>query len=145
MLADTKLPVKYWEEANRYATFLYNHLPPHGKDINGEARKSPQELFFNMGPSLILHHIRPFGVWCYSHIAAQIRKRKDGKSHNEWGSRVRFMGFEDYTLVGMRLYCPISDEIIVNSATFPSGPDLMSLQIPTEALERIGVISSKKS
>ena len=88
-----------------------------------------------MSPSLILHHIRPFGVWGYSYIAAQVRKRQHSKSHNEWGSRVRYIGFEDYTLVGMRLYCPIADEITVNSATFPSGPDLMS----------IGVISRKKS
>ena len=57
---------------------------------------------------------------------------------------VRYMGFEDYTLVGMRLYCPNADEIIVNSATFPSGPDLMGLQDPTAALEHIGVINRKK-
>ena len=55
------------------------------------------------------------------------------------------MGFEDYTLVGMRLYCPNADEIIVDSATFPFGPDLMSQKNPTEALERIGGISPKKT
>ena len=76
MFADAKLPEMYWEEASRYATFLYNHLPPHGKGADGKSRKSLQELFFDMGPSLNLHHIRPFGVWCYAHIAVQVRKRK---------------------------------------------------------------------
>ena len=91
-----------------------------------------------MGPSLILHHIRPFRVWCYAHIAAQVRKRKHDKSHTQWGSKVRFMGFEDYC---MRLFCPNADEIFVDSATFHSGPDLMELQIPREAVERICVIN----
>ena len=54
---------------------------------------------------------------------------------------VRFMGFEDYTLAGVRLYCPNADEIFVNSATFPPDPDIMGLQSPKAALERIGVIS----
>ena len=95
VLADAKLPEMYWEEANRYTAFLYNHLPPHGKGADGRPRKSPQGLFYDMGPSLILHHIRPFGVWCYAYVAAQVRKHKHGKIHTEWGSRVRFMGFED--------------------------------------------------
>ena len=54
------------------------------------------------------------------------------------------MGFEDYTLVGMRLFCPNADEVFVNSATFPSGPDLMELKIPREAMERIGMINLQK-
>ena len=41
----------------------------------------------------------------------------------------------------MRLFCPNADEIFVNSATFPSGPDLMELRIPRGAVERIGVIN----
>ena len=80
-----KLPEMYWEEANRYATFLYDHLPPHGKGADDKSRKSPQELFFDMGPSLIFRHLHPFGVWGYSHIAAKVRKRKHGKSHTVRG------------------------------------------------------------
>ena len=41
----------------------------------------------------------------------------------------------------MRLICPNADEIFVNSATFPSGHDLMESQIPRGAMERIGVIN----
>ena len=35
MLVDGNLPEDYWEDANRYAAFIYNHLPPHGKGADG--------------------------------------------------------------------------------------------------------------
>ena len=45
-----------------------------------------------------------------------------GQSHPEWGSWVRYMGVENYTLVVIRLYSPNTNEVIINSATFPPGP-----------------------
>ena len=138
MLADGNLPEEYWEEANHYATFIYNHLPPHGKGSDDKARRSPQELFFDMGPSLLLYYIRPVGIWCYTHVTVQGRKRKYGQSHPGWGSRVRYMGFENDTVVGMRLYSPSTNNVIINSATFPPGPDSNGMQIQ----RAIGVRSS---
>ena len=73
MLVDGSLSDEHWEEASLYATFIYNHLPPHGKSADGKARMIPQEVFYDMGPSLLLYYLRPFGVWCYTHIKVQGR------------------------------------------------------------------------
>ena len=69
MLVDGNLPEEYWEEASRYATFIYNHLPLHGKGADGKAFKSPQESFYDT---------------C---ITVQGRKRKHRRSHPVWMSR----------------------------------------------------------
>ena len=139
MLVDGSLSNEYWKEASRYATFIYNLLPPPGKGEDGKARRSPQEVFYDMGPSLLLYYLRPFGVWCFTHITVQGRKRKHRRSHPVWGNRVRFMGFEKYTLVDMRLFDTSTNDFIINSATFPPGPDYNGMQIPSELIERVGV------
>ena len=49
------------------------------------------------------------------------------------------MGFEKYTLVDMRLYSPSNNRVIINSATFPPGPDSNGIQFPRALMERICV------
>ena len=132
MLADSGLDRdRFWEEASRYATFIYNHMPPTGKGPDGKPKKSPIEIFYEMGPSLLLHYIRPFGCVCYAHVPIQ----SGGKGHEDKATLNLFMGFEDNTLAGYRLYNRRTNQFFHNSATFPDGPDLMKLSIPRATVQ----------
>ena len=50
------------------------------------------------------------------------------------------MGFEKYTLVNMRLFDTSTNNFVIISATFPPGPDANGMHIPSESMERIGII-----
>ena len=52
MLADCELERDvFWEESCRYAVFIYSRIPPMGKGEDGKPRRSPAELFYEIGPS----------------------------------------------------------------------------------------------
>ena len=102
-----------------------------GKGPDGKPKKSPIEIFYEMGPSLLLHYIRPFGCVCYAHVPIQ----SGGKGHEDKATLNLFMGFEDNTLAGYRLYNRRTNQFFHNSATFPDGPDLMKLSIPRATVQ----------
>ena len=93
------------------------------------------EAFYEMGPSLLLHYLRPFGAVCYSHIPVEVG---GVKGHEDKASKVLFMGFEDYTLAGYRLYNPTTRQFFHNSATFREGLDIMEMSIPRATVQREG-------
>ena len=66
------------------------------------------------------------------------------KSHAEVATACLFMGFEDFSLTGLRLFCPTTFQLFSHSAKFPGGPNLMHLQFPRSAMERIGVLKQQR-
>ena len=106
---------------------FYNHIPPTGNGEDGKPRRSSAEVFYEMGPSLLLQFLRPFGAICYSHIPVQVW---GVKGHEDKAPKVLFMGFEDYTLAGYRLYDPATKQYFHNSATFKEGLDIIKMSIP---------------
>ena len=139
MLADCELERDvFWEEACRYAVFIYNHIPPTGTGEDGKPRRSPAEVFYEMGPSLLLHYLRPFGAVCYAHIPPQLQGKK---GHEDKAAQVRFMGFEDYTLTGYRLYDPATGQFFHSSATLKEGIDIMEMSIPRATVQRDGPLT----
>jgi len=59
MLKDSLLPPKFYNEAQRCASYLFN-IMPHGKDT-----KLPYEYIFGEKPNL--KNLMPFGTVCYSY------------------------------------------------------------------------------
>ncbi|MBW0507495.1 hypothetical protein O181_047210 [Austropuccinia psidii MF-1] len=73
ILLQSKIPMKYWEEAVSTATFLCNLVPKH------EDQKTPYEIWHNMKPSL--HRLKPFGCRAWLEIPTnQIANKSDPKA-----------------------------------------------------------------
>ena len=73
MLADAKLPKKFWAEALVTASYLRNRSP-----TKALAGKTPYEAWNGEKPHV--HHLRVFGCAAYAHISNDERKKLDPKS-----------------------------------------------------------------
>jgi hypothetical protein len=82
MLKDSKLPPKYYNEAQRCATYLFNRMP------HGQNAKSPYERIFNRKPDL--KHLRPFGTVCYAFVPPETRNKLEDS-----GLKCRLLGYGD--------------------------------------------------
>lgn len=73
MLAEKKMPKKFWAEAVYTTIYLLNRLPT--KAVQG---KSPLEAWSGKKPTA--KHLRVFGSVCYAHIPQQKRSKLDDKA-----------------------------------------------------------------
>ena len=69
MLSTAGIPIGFWPEAVRYATYLKNHSPHRAID------KTPFEAYFGSVPDL--SHLRIFGCRCYAHMEKENRQKLD--------------------------------------------------------------------
>ena len=111
MLLDAELPETFWEEARRYATFIYNRLPPARKPKVGPWQ-SPQELTFKVSSTPMLTHLKPFGAKCSVFIPTS---KRGTKSHSDRGQIGQFIGIEEDGIILYRVYLPATREIAVSS------------------------------
>lgn len=63
MLKDSQLPPKYYDEAQRTASYLFN------RTVHGDEEKTPYEMIFNKVPDI--SHLKPFGVVCYAFLSPE--------------------------------------------------------------------------
>ena len=82
MLKNSKLPQKYYTEAQLTAVYLYN-LQVHGNDL-----KTPYEHIYEKRPNL--SHLQPFGSVCYSHIPIEKRTKLEDTTE-----KCRLLGYGD--------------------------------------------------
>jgi hypothetical protein len=82
MLKESKLPAKFYSEAQLTAVYLYNRLT-HGGDS-----KTPYEHIFGRKPNL--SHLQPFGAVCYSFIPIEKRSKLDDTTQ-----KCRLLGYGD--------------------------------------------------
>ena len=73
MLADSKLPPKFWAEALSTAVYLRNRSPT--KSVEG---MTPFEAW--MGEKTNVEHLQTFGYVVYAHVAKDERKKLDLKT-----------------------------------------------------------------
>ena len=90
MLADAKLPKRFWAEALSTATYLRNR-----KSVNG---MTPAEAW--MGEKPAVDHLRVFGCVAYAHVTRDERHKLDPKAR-----KCVFLGYGTETK-GYRLYDP---------------------------------------
>ena len=93
MLADVKLPQKFWAEALSTAVYLRNQSPT--KAVKG---MTPFESW--MGEKPMVNHLRVFGCTTYAHIPKDERQKLDLKSR-----KCVLLGYGSETK-GYRLYDP---------------------------------------
>lgn len=93
MLADAKLPSKFWAEALSTAVYLRNRSPTKAVD-----RMTPFEAW--MGEKPKVDHLRIFGCAAYAHVAKDERRKLDPKAR-----KCIFLGYGTETK-GYRLYDP---------------------------------------
>jgi hypothetical protein len=77
MMLDARLPMRFWAEAIRTATYLHQRTP-----TAACARKSPYEVLFGEKPPR-LDHLRRFGCTVYKYIP------KEQRDHKKFGERSR--------------------------------------------------------
>ena len=93
MLADSKLPHKFWAEALSTAVYLRNRSP-----TKSVADMTPYEAWMGEKPNV--EHLRIFGCVVYAHVAKDERKKLDLKAR-----KCVFLGYGTETK-GYRLYDP---------------------------------------
>ena len=93
MLADAKLPKRFWAEALSTATYLRNRSPTQALD-----GITPYEAWNGVKPKV--NHLRVFGCAAYAHIPSDERKKFDCKS-----KRCILLGY-GCEVKGYRLYDP---------------------------------------
>ena len=93
MLADTKLPHKFWAEAVSTAVYLRNRSP--SKAVKG---MTPYEAWTGERPNV--NHLRAFGCAVHAHISKDERRKLDPKSR-----KCILLGYGT-TTKGYRLYDP---------------------------------------
>ena len=93
MLADSKLPPRFWAEALSTAVYLRNRSPT--KSVNG---MTPFEVWVGEKPNV--EHLRTFGCAAYAHIPKDERKKLDMKTR-----KCVLLGYGTETK-GYRLYDP---------------------------------------
>jgi hypothetical protein len=76
MMLDAKLPMKFWAESIRTATYLHQRTP-----TAACSHKSPYEVLFGEKPWL--DHLRRFGCTAYKYIP------KEQRDHKKFGKRSR--------------------------------------------------------
>ena len=93
MLADAKLPHKFWAETLSTAVYLRNRSP--SVAVKG---KTPFEAWTGQKPNV--KHLRVFGCEAYAHVPKDERKKPDSKARK----RI-LLGYGTETK-GYRLYNP---------------------------------------
>jgi len=93
MLANAKLPQKFWAEALSTAAYLRNRSP-----TKAVKQMTPFEAWTNEKP--IVEHLQVFGCDAYSHVAKDERQKLDSKAR-----KCIFVGYSAETK-GYRLYDP---------------------------------------
>ena len=93
MLADAKLPHKFWAESLSTAVYLRNRSP--SVTVKG---KTPFEAWTGQKPNV--KHLRVFGCEAYAHVPKDERKKLDSKAR-----KCTLLGYGDATK-GYRLYDP---------------------------------------
>ena len=91
MLADSKVPHRFWAEALSTATYLINRSPTKTLDD-----KTPFEAWFDKKPCV--KHLKVFGCVAYSHVSKDQRKKLDPKA-----KKCIFLGYAAQRK-GYRLY-----------------------------------------
>ena len=91
MLADAKLPHKFWAEALATAVYLRNRSPTKAVE-----RMTPFEAWNREKPNV--DHLRIFGCASYAHVAKDERQKLDSKS-----TKCVLLGYGSETK-GYRLY-----------------------------------------
>ena len=99
MLANAKLPKKFWAEALVTASYLCNRSP-----TKALAGKTPHEAWNGEKPHV--HHLRVFGCAAYAHIPNDERKKLDPIS-----KRCILLGYGT-EVKGYRLYDPVRCRVI---------------------------------
>ena len=103
MLSASKLPIKFYSEAQLTAAYLYNRFVHKGRDI------TPYEYIYGRKPDL--SHLQPFGCVCYAHVPVETNIH--GKLGNT-AVKCRMIGYadEDDTEInkGYKLYRVANDE-----------------------------------
>lgn len=99
MLADTRLPQKFWAEALSTAVYLRNRSST--STVHG---MTPFEAWSGEKPSV--RNLRAFGCTAYSHVPKDERKKLSPKA-----KRCIFIGYGD-TTKGYRLYDPTRGRVI---------------------------------
>ena len=98
MLADSKLPQKFWAEALSTAVYLRNRSP-----TKSVADMTPYEAWMGEKPNV--EHLLIFGCVVYAHVAKDERKKLDLKER-----KCVFLGYGTETK-GYRLYDPKSARV----------------------------------
>lgn len=98
MLADSRLPKKFWAEAVNTAVFLRNRSP-----TKLLSKVTPTEVWTGRKPDVSF--LRVFGCRAYAHIPRSERGKLDPKSRNCW-----MMGYGD-TTKGYRLYDQLRERV----------------------------------
>ena len=92
MLKDSLLPPKFYDEAQRTASYLFN------RTVHGNDAQTPYEMIFKKTPDL--SHLRPFGTVCYAFLAPEKRSKLD-----ESAIKCRLIGYgDDFELEEMKAY-----------------------------------------
>ena len=73
MLADSRLPQKFWAEALSTAAYLINRSPTKALDD-----KTPFEAWYGKKPNV--SHLRVLGCSAYTHVPKDERKKLDSKA-----------------------------------------------------------------
>ena len=100
MLANAKLPRKFWAEVLSTAAYLRNRSPT--KAVQG---MTPVEAWTGERPDV--SHLRAFGCAAYAHVAKDERRKLDSKSR-----RCVFLGYCTETK-GYRLYDQESSLVVM--------------------------------
>ena len=98
MLADSKLPQKFWAEALSTAVYLRNRSPT--KSVEA---MTPSEAWTGEKPNVI--HLRIFGCAASAHVAKDERRKLDPKAR-----KCIFLGYSNETK-GYRLYDPRCEKV----------------------------------
>ena len=77
MLADSRLPQKFWAEALSTAVYLINRSPTKALD-----KTTPFEAWYEKKPNV--SHLRVFGSSAYAHIPKDERKKLGKNLHFPW-------------------------------------------------------------
>lgn len=101
LLADSKLPTRFWAEATATATYLINRSP--ASILKG---RSPEEIWTKRKPKL--NHLRIFGCTAWAHIPKEKRHKWDVKA-----KKMTFVGYDE-NVKGYRLIDRDTDEVTIS-------------------------------
>ena len=99
MLADSRLPQRFWAEALSTAAYMINRSPTKALDD-----KTPFEAWYGKKPNV--SHLRVFGCSAYTHVPKDQRKKLDSKAKG-----CIFLGYAT-SRKGYRLYDQKTSSIV---------------------------------
>ena len=99
MLADSRLPQRFWAEALSTAAYMINRSPTKALDD-----KTPFEAWYGKKPNV--NHLRVFGCSAYTHVPKDQRKKLDSKAKG-----CIFLGYAT-SRKGYRLYDQKTSSIV---------------------------------